>query len=208
MATASGAESGQQDLARFRETIAQVRRSAERLLASADESDLRERRAAWKDWPGSAVSAYLAAIFHALSQVQRIWLLRGLLGALPPRYDVSTERMEREGTDSARAVAELNYDAVVKGSEPLWRITLIPAYQAQRRVPGAIPQQWWEQARRICGNDNIAYRFLSEDTRFRSDHARRLLFERTDQDGIPQGEPVAIHLVLTEGGWRVKTVSY
>jgi len=201
-------ECGEPDLAQFRQWVVRVRQNAENLLELADEGALRSQRDSSQAWPGSSAGAYLTTIFHALSQVHRIWLLRGLLGALPAEHRQDGAASEEEGTDSARAVAELHYESVLKGNKALWRMTLIPAYQTQQRVPGSAPERWWSAARRMVDRRGATYRYLGEDTQFRTERNRRLLFERVRRGGSAHDQPVSIHLVLTQAGWRVKTVSY
>lgn len=188
---------------RVLEWLAAVRASAEGLLGAASEEDLRGERTAEGSWPGSAASAYLAAIYHAMGQVHRIWLLRGLLRATGK----SPLEVEREATalntESARAVAELHYGAVVAGNLFVWRATLVRELRSPRRVVGLAPWTWWEAGRRLAAG--ACYRY--QDEAEGDDGYRRLVFARTAAGGEAEGE-VSIHLSLTDEGWRVNAAEY
>jgi hypothetical protein len=189
---------------RVLEWLAAVRASAESLLGAANEEDLRGERTAEGSWPGSAASAYLATIYHALSQVHRIWLLRGLLRATgKSRLEVEREA-SAPTTESARAVAELHYGAVVSGNLFVWRATLVRELRAPRRVAGLAPWTWWEAGRQRA-EAGSCYRFLAEAEG--DDEYRRLRFARSAAGNESEGE-VSIHLALTDEGWRVNAAEY
>ncbi|NLD71514.1 MAG: hypothetical protein GX649_02215 [Chloroflexi bacterium] len=187
--------------------LAAVRASAERLLVAASEEDLHGERSAEGSWPGSAASAYLASIYHAIDQVHRIWLLRGLLRATgKSRLEVLREATT-PSTESAQAVAELHYGAVASGNLFVWRATLIRELRSPRRVAGVAPWTWWEAGRRAA-EAGASYRFHREAEG--DDSSRRLLFARTGGASGADGaeDTVSIHLALTDEGWRVNAAEY
>ncbi len=139
-----------------------VRRAAEALLVAATPEDLLSQRTAESPWPGSASSAYLTAIYHSMAQVQRIWLLRGLLRATGKSRLEAAREAAAASTESARTVAELHYAALAEGNLFVWRATLIRELRSPRRVPGLAPQSWWEAGRRAVAH-GAAYRFLREE---------------------------------------------
>jgi len=61
-------------------TLKAVRRSAEKGLAAATDSDLRSSRKAEDWWQKTAADAYMRTVCHTMAHVRQIWLLRGALG--------------------------------------------------------------------------------------------------------------------------------
>jgi hypothetical protein len=181
-----------------------VRRAAEALLAAATPEDLRSQRNAEGPWPGSASSAYLTAIYHCMAQVQRIWLLRGLLRATGKSRLEAAREAAAASTESARTVAELHYAALADGNLFVWRATLIRELRSPRRVPGLAPQSWWDAGRRSVAAGAV-YRFLREAP---GDGTGRLLtFARTSGQNAEEAQ-VSIGLALTDEGWRVNAAEY
>ncbi|HUT19666.1 MAG TPA: hypothetical protein VM366_10930 [Anaerolineae bacterium] len=184
--------------------LGDVRRSAETLLASATDDDLTVQRNSESSWPGSASSAYLTTVFHAMAQVQRIWLLRGLLRTTGrSRMEVARETASTS-TESPRAVAELHYGAVVDGNLFVWRATLIRELRSPRRVSVAAPQSWWVVGRRAV-EKGAAYSFCREESG--DDTVRRLAFTCRRDAGATETS-VSIQLTLTDEGWRVNAAEY
>jgi len=189
-------------LDQVREWLAATRRSAEPLLEAATSDDLCQQRDPRGPWPGTASSAYLAAVFHAISQVQRIWLLRGLLRAPGRSRKEAALEASGAGTEPPRTVAELHYGAMAAGNLFLWRATLVRELRSPRRVPGLAPTSWWEAGRRAVAA-GAQYHYLGEGEH--SATQRTLLFSR---DGDAGPGTVAIQLVRTQEGWRVSAAEY
>ena len=64
--------------------LCSIREIADEGLAPATEADLLGRRHCEDWWEGTAADAYMRTIFHTMSHVRQIWLLRGALGLTTP----------------------------------------------------------------------------------------------------------------------------
>lgn len=186
--------------------LATVRTNAERLLGAATAESLQLPCTRADLWPGTAAGAYMSAIYHAIRQIERIWLLRGLLRATGKSTVEAEQEAASPGPDAPRAVAELHYQALVDGNEPLWRTTLVARHRSPRRVNGSMPRVWWEAGRRRVTEGDVRYRFVRAEPA--ADGGARLLFEPVGPDGRRRGEPVRIHLSLSDEGWRVDDAAY
>ncbi len=181
-----------------------VRHSAEALLDVATNDDMCRQRNPDGPWPGTASSAYLAAIYHSVSQVQRIWLLRGLQRAPGKSRLQAAREASANGTEPPKTVAELHYGALVEGNLFLWRATLIRELRSPRRVAGLAPMSWWEAGRRSIAA-GATYRYAGEEDSSATE--RTLQFARHGgSDASPA--TVTIQLTLTDEGWRVNAAEY